>query len=175
MLMNSPEPQENVDFFIDDILGKHTQTIFIFNSSWWTIFVEGTFGHLIKEIFLLTTKILFVWFLFLKPHLWKDLSHWIHSVFNGLFTNGQHFSSISCELASKKLVHQINLRELKPCGSQKYFKLKKFCKPVPKHWLSSKPHKKWIWRCMSCEFSDGKWSISQLMFCDLSLFLDLRG
>ena len=41
-----PEPQENVDFLIDDIDGQNAQVISSLHGTGRTIFVKSTFGHL---------------------------------------------------------------------------------------------------------------------------------
>ena len=49
---NKPEPEEHVDFLIDDVEGKNTKTIMGGDCSRRTVLVEGALGNLVRMSYL---------------------------------------------------------------------------------------------------------------------------
>jgi len=83
-----PEPQENVDFLVDDVDGQNAQVISSLHGTGRTIFVKSTFGHL-REY----------------------LGHGIDTFFNGQFASPQNIEAILGKLAVQEKVHKINLEQ----------------------------------------------------------------
>ena len=49
-LKNLPEPEEDVDLFVDDVLSENAKSILVLDSSGRTVLVERALRHLAKKI-----------------------------------------------------------------------------------------------------------------------------
>jgi hypothetical protein len=55
---NSPEPQEDVDLFVDDVLGENAEAVLVLDSTGGTVLVERALRHLLSIIMVAREKIL---------------------------------------------------------------------------------------------------------------------
>ena len=101
---NKPEPQEDVDFLVDDVQRENTETIKSLNCSRWTKFVKDAFGDL-YEIYLVHNLVASG----RSGHLWKHPGHWVSSLFLLQFRHGDHITAIGGELTPQEVVHEEQL------------------------------------------------------------------
>jgi len=85
---DEPEPQEDVDLLVDDVVGQHAEAILVLHRAGGTILVEGALGDL-------------------GEHLVQGVGTFLE----WLVADGKDLSSISGKLASQEDVHQVNLNQ----------------------------------------------------------------
>jgi hypothetical protein len=49
MERNSPEPEEDVDLFVDDVLGENAEAVLVLDSTGGTVLVERALRHLLSS------------------------------------------------------------------------------------------------------------------------------
>ena len=122
----SPEPEEDVDLLVYDVLSENAKSVLILNSTGRTVLVERALRHLQANrksynVLQKHTKLgrlsskQRVKGLNLKchsqrkTHLWENFWQWVNPVLEGLFAHGQDLGSVSRELSTQEDVHQVNL------------------------------------------------------------------
>merc|ERR1719284_1651814 len=85
---DEPEPEEDVDLLVDDVVGQDAEAILVLHGTGGTILVEGALGDL-----------------------GEHLVQWIGTFLEWLVADGKNLSSISGKLASQEDVHQVNLNQ----------------------------------------------------------------
>jgi len=81
-----PEPEEHVDFLIDDVHGQDTEGIMGLQGSRRTKFLEGALGHS-----------------------WEYSSHGVNPVFGILLHHASNLDAIGTELPSKEDIHEVDV------------------------------------------------------------------
>ena len=85
---DEPKPEENVDFFIDDVERQDAETVEFLHSSGGTEFVEGAFGNF-----------------------GEHSGHGIVPQFRLQFSHTQNIAAVACEFASEEEIHEEYLSE----------------------------------------------------------------
>ena len=85
---DQPEPDEDIDLFIDDIYGQHAEGVVGLDGSRRSIFLVQAFGH---------------------P--WKHSAHGIDPVLRVVFNKIDHFHPIFAEFSTKKHVNEENIEQ----------------------------------------------------------------
>jgi len=83
-----PEPEKDVDFLVDDVQRKYTETINVYDATRGTILVERTFWHF-----------------------WENFGHGVRTLLWRSVGYGQNFWAIGGEISVEEDVHEIHLSD----------------------------------------------------------------
>ena len=85
---NHPKPDKNKDLLINDIQGQNAKSVFLFNCSRSSIFMESTFGDF-----------------------WKNSFHGIRSIFRFHSSIVQNITTVCHELTAQKEIDEVHLNK----------------------------------------------------------------